>query len=91
VSGRLEFEGDPAPDGEFEFESLSGTVVLRLPDELSAEFEVETFSGSIDSEFGGRERRPRHGPGATFYEVYGKGEAYFSIETFSGSVRIQRK
>ncbi len=91
VSGRISFEGTPAADGDFSFESLSGSITLRLPADVSAEIEVETFSGSIDSDFAGRVYRPKYGPGASYEEILGDGDATISIECFSGSVKVREK
>jgi DUF4097 and DUF4098 domain-containing protein YvlB len=91
VSGKIRFEGTPAEDGEFHFECLSGSVTLVLPSDLSAEVEVESFSGSIDSDFGGKVHHPKYGPGASFDAVYGDGDADITVETFSGSVKIREK
>jgi DUF4097 and DUF4098 domain-containing protein YvlB len=91
VSGRIFFEGNPTKDAEFRIENVSGSVTLELPKNLSAEVDVETFSGDIDTDLDGRVRRSRHGPGASLHETYGDGDASFTIETFSGSVRIREK
>lgn len=91
VSGGIVFDGRPVGDGEFEFENFSGSIELSLPEDVSADFEMETFSGSIHSELGGRERREKFGPGASMDVTYGDGAAAFSLTTFSGSIRLERK
>ena len=91
VSGKIRFAGTPAKDGEFRFECLSGTVTLELPFDLSAEVDIDSFSGDIDSDFGGKVHRPKYGPGASFHAVYGDGDAEISIESFSGNVRLRER
>lgn len=91
VSGKIEFDGSPTGDGEFEFENFSGSVVLTLPADVSADFEAETFSGSIRSDFGGREDKEEFGPGASMDATYGNGDADITVSTFSGSIRVVKQ
>lgn len=91
VSGRVRFRGTPATDSDLEFESFSGPVTLYLPKNLNADVEVETFSGSIQSDFQGRVRRERYGPGASLSETFGDGSADIAVSTFSGSIRLVEK
>jgi DUF4097 and DUF4098 domain-containing protein YvlB len=89
VSGSIEFDASFAGAGRFEFESHSGDIRLVLPDDVDADFEISTFSGDIDNEFGERSSRERrHGPGEELYFTVGKGAAEVSATTFSGSVEI---
>jgi len=91
VSGSIEFTGDPRREGTYRFESFSGAVILNLPKDLGAEVEVETFSGSISTDFGGDVRKERYGPGAKLHEQYGDGGAEITVSTFSGSVDLERR
>lgn len=91
VSGSIEFSGELRKGGTYGFENFSGSVVLNLPDGLSAEVEVETFSGDISSDFGGEVHREKYGPGASLREEYGGGDAEIAVSTFSGSVTLNRR
>lgn len=92
VSGDIEFSGQIKGDGSFEFDTHNGDVVLELPGDISAEFEVSTFSGDIDNDFGPDGRRSRkYGPGREVYFSVGSGDARVSINTFNGDVRLVRK
>jgi DUF4097 and DUF4098 domain-containing protein YvlB len=92
VSGDIEFLGDLNPNGRFDFESHNGDVVLELPADVSAEFDVNTFSGDIDNDFGPTgQRKSRHGPGRELYFSTGGGDARVDINTFSGDVRILKR
>lgn len=89
VSGTVTFSGRPAADAALHFESHSGDVVVRLPSDLSAVLEAETFSGDVESAFGGEARsESRYTPERSFRHTVGSGGARVSAETFSGSVRF---
>lgn len=92
VSGDIEFTGELTGDGSFDFDTHNGDIVLELPENISAEFEVSTFSGDIHNDFGPDGRRSRrYGPGREVYFTVGSGEARVSINTFNGDVRLIRR
>jgi hypothetical protein len=92
VSGDIEVEGDLGGSGTYEFESHSGDVTLRLPPRISAEFEVSTFSGDIESDFGsGARRTSDYGPGRDLTFTSGDGEARVRVTSFSGNVRLIKR
>ncbi|MEZ4651814.1 MAG: DUF4097 family beta strand repeat-containing protein [Candidatus Eisenbacteria bacterium] len=92
VSGSIEFDGAPTESGSLEFECHSGRIRIVLPSDLSAEVDVNTFSGDIDSAFGPKPRRTSdYAPGKELSFTMGDGDARISINTFSGSVRITGK
>jgi hypothetical protein len=93
VSGRLSFEGELSPDADWEFENFSGETLLMIPGSTNAYLDVEVFSGSVRNEFGGRVRRPDHGPGGSLSMAIGSddSDAEISINSFSGSVEIRKK
>jgi hypothetical protein len=66
-------------------------VSLRVPANTSARFAIETFSGSLDSDFQvvlqpNRERRS----GRRLEFTVGDGDARVVAESFSGSITIRR-
>ena len=93
VSGEVEYEGGIDPNGRYEFHAHSGNVRLEIPESSSAHFSVETFSGSLDTEFtltmqpGQRTTsRPRR------YEfTLGSGAARVTAESFSGDIVLVRR
>lgn len=92
VSGQLRFEGSPRSDAAFNIESHSGSVELRLPASVSAEFDVSTFSGDISNAFGpAATRTDRYAPGQELRFTAGRGGGMISVRTFSGSVRLIRQ
>lgn len=91
VSGEITFEGGLASDAELDFESHSGDVVVRLPANVAAELEATTFSGSIESAFGGEvEKEGEYTPEKSYRHTVGSGGARVSAESFSGSVHFRR-
>jgi DUF4097 and DUF4098 domain-containing protein YvlB len=93
VSGNLTYGGSIAADGRYDFHSHSGDVTLHIPADAGAQLGLETFSGSIESEFKititatGDERRAS---GQHIDTTIGHGGAHITIETFSGDIRLQR-
>lgn len=92
VSGDLSFRGRPASGASFAFETHSGDVVLRLPADLSARLEASSFSGEIESAFGGTpQKEDRWTPQVSFRHTVGSGDVRISAEAFSGDVRFVRE
>ena len=91
VSGSMKFDANLTKDGSYEFENVSGSIRLVLSEDDSVTIDVETFSGGIDSEVGGKVRREKYGPGASLSTTLGDGDAEISVTTFSGSVSIEAR
>jgi len=92
VSGEIRFEGSPSTDSSIDLECHSGTVTLLLPEDVSADFEVETFSGSINNDFGPEARRTdEYAPGKELNFTTGSGDAQISVSSFSGTVNLKIK
>jgi predicted membrane protein len=73
-------------------QSVSGSIELRLPVGLGADFEAESFSGSIRNELGPEASTAReHGHGHTLRFQTGNASARVSLESFSGDIRILKK
>jgi DUF4097 and DUF4098 domain-containing protein YvlB len=93
VSGEVDYEGSIDANGRYEFHSHSGDVRLEIPENTGAQFAIETYSGSLDTEFpltlqpGQRtSSRPRR------YEfTLGNGSARVTAESFSGDIVLVRR
>ncbi len=91
VAGRIEFRGSLNEGGRLDAEVHSGGVLLELPADTAARFEIETFSGSIDNEFGpAAERSDRYSPGKWLKFMTGDGSAEINVESFSGTVKLKK-
>ena len=92
VSGGITLTGDFSKGGTYRFESHSGSIELWLPQTVSADFEVSTYSGEIDSDFGGHPRRTgKYTPGEELDLTTGDGGASVRIDTFSGDVELRTR
>ncbi|QBG91499.1 DUF4097 family beta strand repeat-containing protein [Xanthomonas oryzae] len=74
-----------APGGSMAAESVSGTITLEVPRNLSAALDVDIFSGDIHS-VAGKVQRPAYGPGKHRKATLGASDV--RLESHSGSVRI---
>ena len=89
VNGNLTFHAELRDDGDLGMESINGTVEVILNGTVSAEFDIETFNGSIRNCFGPKpERTSRYSPGLGLSFTQGDGNGNVVIETLNGSVRI---
>lgn len=93
VSGEVDYDGTIDANGRYEFHSHSGDIHLEIPESASAQVSVQTFSGSLDSEFpitlqpGQRMTgRPRR-----FDFTLGGGSARVTAESFSGDIVLARR
>lgn len=92
VSGDIRIEADLAPKGRLEARTVSGSVELRVPASVGADFDVETFSGGIRNDFGQEARRSsEYGPGRELRFTQGDGSARVYVKTLSGGIRLLRK
>lgn len=92
VSGSVLLDGTPARGANVSVSSHSGRVELRLPRNVSADFEVRSFSGSISNAFGAdAERTSRYAPGRELRFTAGQGGARITVRTFSGAVNLAQR
>ncbi len=88
VSGSLDVSATGmAPGGKVTMQTVSGSVALKLPANVSAQLNVKTFSGGIQSD-AGQVEKPRYGPGRSLDARLGSGDGDISINAHSGSVRV---
>lgn len=100
ISGDLQFNGTLARNGRYEVHSHSGTVTFTLPANAGFDFDARSFSGDIRSAFqmtvGGDVnqsiRTQNRGPGrGSLRATVGDGSAELSIDTFSGSIILNKR
>ena len=92
TSGEVFYDGTIDPNGRYEFSSHSGSVIVRVPADVSAAVSLQSYSGEIESDFpitleggvtiGGHPR--------TVDFRIGNGGARITMNSFSGSVVLQR-
>lgn len=93
VSGDVSYEGSLVRNGRYRLNTHSGEVLLRLPSDVGAELTLETFNGSIESDFPltmqpGETGSWRRGRRMEF--TLGDGGARVSAGAFSGNITIRR-
>ena len=93
VSGRIAYAGTFESGGSYEFKSHSGSLRLSLPANVGAVVRVETFSGSIDSDFPVTLQPTTtsrgHSNGRIEFKI-GDGRSRIVAESFSGNIKIER-
>jgi DUF4097 and DUF4098 domain-containing protein YvlB len=93
VSGELTYDGALDPAGRYEFHSQSGDIRLRIPASAGGSVRVETFSGSVESDFPMTMQPGEHGMGEhpkRLEFTFGKGGSRITVETFSGDINIEK-
>lgn len=93
VSGELEYDGSLDADGRYEFHSHSGDLRLQVPSNAGATVRVETFSGSVESDFPMTMQPGDHGMNGRPKRLeftFNGGGARLTAETFSGDITIEK-
>lgn len=92
MSGTVVYDAALVRGGHYEFETMSGTVDLVVHGRPNAAFELQTFSGSIESELGpAPERTSRFAPGMTLNFTEGRGDATVQAHAMAGRLRIRTR
>ena len=95
IAGAIEFTGRLAKNGRYDFNSHAGSVLLTLIGDTGFEFDANSFSGTVRSDFTLKEESSSEGRGRTgrrsLQGVFGDGSALVDVTTFSGSVVLTRK
>ncbi len=92
VGGSLSYDGTIEPMGNYSFTTHSGLLTLAVPSNVGATVRLETYNGTVDSEFpvtleSGVNRRQGE---SQFDFRIGDGRARIVLETFSGNINIKR-
>ncbi len=92
VSGDIYFDATVEGRDSFDFDTHSGNVTLVLSEDVDAEFDISTFSGDIENEFGPRAHRTdKYAPGMELSFTNGRGRSRISADSFSGTVSIRKR
>jgi len=92
VGGSIGYSGTIDPLGNYVFKTHSGRLTLGIPANAGATVSMQTFSGTVDSDFpvtmeAGRQQK---GYESRFEFRIGDGKSRVVLETFSGNIIIQR-
>jgi hypothetical protein len=96
VQGNLEYTGDLARSGRYEFNSHSGDIRLVLSGNTGFEVLANTFSGIVRSDFTfNRGRAGAEGGGVqgsrTIRGAFGDASAMVALRAFSGNISLARR
>jgi DUF4097 and DUF4098 domain-containing protein YvlB len=96
VQGNLDYTGDLARSGRYEFNSHSGDIRLVLSGNTGFELLANTFSGMVRSDFvfnrgrAGAEGAAVQGP-RTLRGAFGDASAMVALRAFSGNISLARR
>ena len=92
VSGDFDMTGSIADNADWKIDCHSGDVVLNLSADISAEFDIQSFTGDIENEFGPQARRTsKYAPGRELQFTAGGGDADVDINMFSGDLKLLKR
>ena len=92
VSGNVKFSAALADGGKLAMESVSGNVDVEFQGDVSARFDVESFSGRIKNCFGPKaERTSKYAPGVELSFTEGAGDGRVSLSTLNGNIEICKR
>jgi DUF4097 and DUF4098 domain-containing protein YvlB len=77
-------------DGDMKYSSASGNVEVTLPDDVNANVELSTISGSVKTDFSLDVERPQYGPGESAEGQLGSGGRKLKLSAVSGNVKLLR-
>ncbi|HKT32547.1 MAG TPA: DUF4097 family beta strand repeat-containing protein [Gammaproteobacteria bacterium] len=89
TSGSVAFSAALAKSGSYTFNSTSGNLSLAFPKAPDARFDIYTFSGDIDNNFGPKaQHTSEYGPGMELHFTNGTGSAQVTAHTLSGNITL---
>jgi DUF4097 and DUF4098 domain-containing protein YvlB len=92
TSGSIQLDGSLVAGGKVEAKSVSGDIVVALPGDTVADFEVTTFSGGIRNGFGYEARRvSKYTSEKELTFSTGSGGARVALQSFSGNVVLRKR
>ncbi len=91
VSGTILFRGSIAAAGHLEVEAHNAVAELRLPADVEAAFDLETFSGEIESSFGSQEPEALPLGGQRLHFTLGDSGGRVRVRSLGGTIRLVRQ
>ena len=88
VDGDLVYEGAIHDQGRYRFSSHDGDITVVAPEDVNAAVSVATFDGEFETTFHAQVTELRKG--RRFSMTLGSGSARLELESFDGSIRLQR-
>jgi DUF4097 and DUF4098 domain-containing protein YvlB len=91
-SGRILYQGDFVPAGEYILSTYSGDIEVLVPSSASFELSAKTVRGKVDNAFRLEPKRRAPSPLGSANSLLGThntGDAMVELTSFSGHVRVQ--
>jgi DUF4097 and DUF4098 domain-containing protein YvlB len=86
VNGDVDFDGALDGDAAVDFRTHRGKVTVTLPSSTSAEMELHSINGAIESDLGGH----RSGQRSLEFRA-GSGDAHVRVRSFDGDIEVHEK
>ena len=81
-----------AEDARVDMEAINGDLRLDIIGGVNADFDIETFNGSINNDFGPEaEAVSRYTPGKSLRFTEGDGGARVRIKTLNGTISLRNR
>ena len=95
TSGIITMTGRLAPRGSYDFNTFSGDVILKIPADSSFKLSARAQQGDITTDFAIRSASDEDSrnllEGRRLTGTVGTGDASLTLQTFSGTVRLQKR
>ena len=88
VNGSVTYQGSIRSDGWYRFSTHNGGIDLTMPANAGAVFTASTFNGTLETGFPVTLREAKEGKEFSF--TVGSGGARIELESFNGTMSIQR-
>jgi DUF4097 and DUF4098 domain-containing protein YvlB len=91
-SGRILYQGDFEPSGEYILSTYSGDIEVVVPSSASFELNAKTVKGKVDNSFQLQPKRRIASPlrsGNSLFGTHNAGDAMVELTSFSGHVRVR--
>lgn len=91
-SGRIRYEGDFMPAGEYILSTYSGNIEVVLPPSASFELNAKTVKGKVENAFSLKPRRhsaPPFPSAQSLLGTYNTGNANVELTSFSGRILVR--
>lgn len=94
TSGRIVYEGDFQPGGDYVLSDYSGNITVVCPSSASFELDAKTVRGKLDNQFPIVSRghsRSLLPPANSIFGTQGSGQATLEVTSFSGTIQIRQQ
>lgn len=95
TNGMITFTGRLAPRGNYDLNTFSGDVVLNIPADASFKLNARMQQGSINTDFAIKSISDQDSQnpleGRRLAGIVGNGDATLTVNTFNGTVRLQKR